>query len=113
MEQGFICLQCGECCRIKGYVNVTRDDVEEIAAFLGIDVQDFTDGYTILSSDRRSLSLMESTEGDCIFLEENRCGVHPVKPRQCRNFPLKWNYPGFEEICEGMKRLIFYDPYWL
>ena len=113
MDREFVCLQCGECCRIKGDVNLTGEDVEEIAAFLGIDVQDFVDSYTRLSRDRRSLSLIESTGRDCIFLEKNRCSVHPVKPRQCRNFPVSWHYPGFEEICEGMKRFIFYDPYWL
>jgi hypothetical protein len=112
MDEPFSCLQCGECCKIRGYVYLEEGELEMIAAFLGIDQQTCVDRYTRLSPDRRSLCLIETPGGECIFLEKNRCAIHPVKPIQCRSFPVRWHYPGFEEICRGMKQFIFYDPYW-
>jgi Fe-S-cluster containining protein len=32
-------------------------------------------------------SLRESTHGDCVFLQDNQCRVHAVRPQQCRTYP--------------------------
>ena len=46
---------------------------------------------------------MEQDNGSCIFLiQDGSCLIHEVKPRQCRDFPMSWNYPGFERTCLGM-----------
>ncbi|MEI6563896.1 MAG: hypothetical protein WCO42_06280 [bacterium] len=67
---------------------------ETIAATLGMDVELFTRQFTRLRDDRRGLSLQEYPDGACIFLEgaPPACRIQAAKPRQCRDFPLKWNY---------------------
>ena len=41
-----------------------------------------------------------------MFLEGNECAVQPVKPQQCRDFPNLWNFPGFEQTCRAIPRLV-------
>ena len=78
---------------------------EKIAAYLGIPEAEFFSGMTRLSPDRQWLSLTEKTDGSCIFLTSAEgmaaCRIDPVKPTQCRAFPVKWNFPGWEKLCEG------------
>ncbi len=96
------CTRCGTCCRWPGYVRVTADEVDTIAAFLGLDVYEFLDRYTTLTPDRQGLTLVEREDGPCVFLtEDNLCRINPVKPTQCRNFPHLWSFPGFEKLCQA------------
>ena len=100
--QNFKCARCGNCCVWPGYVRISAEETAQIAAFLGITVQSFTGEYTILTSDRRGLSLKENNGRQCIFYEEPpACRIEAVKPLQCRNFPVKWNFEGWEKECRG------------
>lgn len=75
-----------------------------MAALLGIDAYAFTARYARLTANRRDLVLLDREDGACIFLTaEGRCRVQAVKPKQCRDFPWNWNYPGSEARCEGMQ----------
>ncbi len=100
----FHCLRCGNCCRWSGCVKVTDAEIDAIAAFLGMEPDRFLDEYTDLMPDRRGLTLIEAENGSCIFLEETDppgCRIEPVKPAQCRDFPFRWNFPGWENECAG------------
>jgi Fe-S-cluster containining protein len=98
----FQCARCGNCCKWPGYVRISVEETAQIAAFLGMTVQAFTDEYTVLTSDRRGLSLKEKEDRHCIFyIEPPACRIEPVKPEQCRNFPLKWNFDGWDKECGG------------
>ena len=103
MEKGFQCVRCGNCCRWSGYVRITQGEVDLIAGYLDMTISDFIDKYTRLTSDRRGLSLIEKPDGSCIFFEEspNLCEINDVKPIQCRNFPLIWNFEDWEQECKG------------
>jgi Fe-S-cluster containining protein len=98
------CLRCGDCCRIKGFVRVSAGEIDRMASFLAVDPRDFVERYTRLSANRRGLELEERENGECIFLLGNECGVHSVKPAQCRGFPGVWRFPGVEEICPAWRR---------
>lgn len=79
-------------------------EIDAIAEFLGMDVNDFLETYTCLRPDRTGLSLTEAENGSCIFFEDGdfpRCRINEVKPQQCRDFPLKWNFPGWQKECMG------------
>ena len=102
----FSCRRCGACCRWPGCVKISDEDIGGIAGFLGVSEEDFIERMTRISPDRQCLSLIEKNDGSCIFLESGAhgvavCGIEPVKPRQCRNFPEKWNFPSWRELCPG------------
>lgn len=84
------CRRCGTCCRWEGYVYLTDQDVDRLSHHLGLDVGEFTEGYTRIGENRRALSLIDKEDGSCVFLSGNLCGVYPARPRQCREFQRKW-----------------------
>jgi hypothetical protein len=106
----FACAMCGNCCRGKGYVRVTPEEVRRIAAHLGMAVDEFVRTLTrkpeiAAHAKVGDLWLIEENAPDyrCPFLEGSHCTVNPVKPAQCAGFPLKWRTRGMVEECVGMK----------
>lgn len=101
----FHCRRCGNCCRHPGDVRVSEDEVEAMAASLGLSGHEFAAAYTRLREDRRGLILAERPDGACVFLEEEpaACRVQPAKPAQCRNFPFTWRYEDLERICPATR----------
>lgn len=81
-------------------------EVARLVAFTGMTEVEFNQRFARISRDRRSLSLEEKPDGSCVFLDGNVCAVQPVKPQQCRDFPNLWNFPGFEEQCRAIPRLV-------
>jgi Fe-S-cluster containining protein len=100
----FHCIGCHACCREPGYVRLKNDEPDTIASFLGLPVYQFIARYTILTKDRTGLSLVEKQDGACIFLTDAGCSINPVKPLQCRDFPQRWKFSGFETICGWAKK---------
>lgn len=81
-------------------------EIARLAQFKGMGESDFIQAFTRLREDRRGLALVEKPNGDCIFLEGDDCAVQPVKPQQCRDFPNRWNFPGFEKFCHAIPRQV-------
>lgn len=100
---GFACRRCGTCCRWRGEVRVGPEEIAAIAGFLGVAEAEFQERQTRLTADRQGLSLLERADGPCGFYvdEPPGCRIYAVRPRQCRDFPLGWNFPGWEEECRG------------
>jgi uncharacterized protein len=98
----FNCRCCGACCRWSGYVRVTEAELDAIAAHLDMPVRQFIEACCKLTRDRTGLTIIEKQDGSCLFLlPDNRCRIQPVKPKQCRDFPGKWNFPGHEAVCKA------------
>jgi len=98
----FQCMQCGNCCRGEGLVSATEDEVREMADYLHLDSEDFKNRY-ITPALFPHYWLAERQNKDCIFLENNRCLVHPVKPSQCKSFPQSWLNEDSRNICPALK----------
>jgi hypothetical protein len=81
----FECHQCGECCKGYGGTFVTERDIQAISDYLGISADDFVSKYGAQSGS--GLVLAQGEDGYCIFCEQGRCGIHPVKPKMCRDWP--------------------------
>ncbi|MBM4273754.1 MAG: YkgJ family cysteine cluster protein [Deltaproteobacteria bacterium] len=97
----FQCQQCGECCAGKGGIYATRDEVAAMAGFLGLSEEDFLFHYVEESPMGPRLG---TADGACVFVEDNRCRVHPVKPRICREWPFLaplLQYPEELEYAKG------------
>ena len=105
------CQRCTACCRWPGDVRVNELEVKQLAGFLGLPEEEFIQRYTRLTRDRRGLSLVEKTNGECQFLESGNCSVQAVKPQQCRDFPNLWRFPGFEKSCHAKPRLVDAEQY--
>ena len=84
----FTCTRCGNCCKNHGdytHVYLAPADVSAIALHLGLHPREFLetyckaeDGWVVLRMDAPA----------CPFLEDgNRCGIYPVRPKQCATWP--------------------------
>ena len=104
MAVTYECQRCTACCRWPGPVRVTAAEVDQLADFLGLPTADFIRQHTRLTPDRRGLMLTEQATGACEFLVGDECRVQPVKPQQCRDFPNRWNFPGWQTECRAIAR---------
>ncbi|MEJ2154645.1 MAG: YkgJ family cysteine cluster protein [Desulfobacteraceae bacterium] len=86
-DQGlrFGCRQCGDCCVGEpGTIYVSPPEIEAIAAFLHLPVDEFTHQYLYPFKD--SYSIDEDAQGRCLLFDDG-CAVYDVRPLQCRTFP--------------------------
>jgi Fe-S-cluster containining protein len=84
----FQCTGCGDCCTgAPGYVWINKAEIEAMSALLRVSMEDFKKRYVRLIGIRKSL--IELTNGDCIFFDNLRrsCQVYEARPRQCRTWP--------------------------
>ncbi len=96
------CQRCTACCRWPGDVKVSAEEVLAIADFLHLSEAEFLERYVRLRTNRNGLSLIEKEDDSCIFLSGNECQIQEVKPQQCRDFPNKWNFPGWRQVCHAI-----------
>lgn len=82
----FNCLAgCTECCRQRGFVYVTDEDIARAATFLGLSAAEFERCYVFRT--RRRARLRVPRGANCHFLFRDGCSIHAAKPTQCRIFP--------------------------
>ena len=101
----FECTQCGDCCTgAPGFVWVNQEEIDALAAKIGLTVDEFEKKYVRKIGIRRSL--VEFPNGDCVFFdtEKRNCSVYEARPRQCRTWPW-WNSnlqseKAWKETCE-------------
>ncbi|KAF0172988.1 MAG: hypothetical protein FD161_3893 [Limisphaerales bacterium] len=92
-------------------MRLTEAEISHLAQFRGLDERDFIQQFTRLRPDRQGLALMDKPNGECVFLDGESCAVQPVKPQQCRDFPNLWNFPGFEQTCRAVPKLVSEEEY--
>ncbi len=110
----FKCTHCGKCCCGEpGYVWLDEDEMEQIALFLQISKKEFIKKYVRQTHNRYSL-IETKNNYSCIFLQDNKCRIYPVRPKQCKTFPwwpeylkdlsawesLRKRCPGTVELCD-------------
>jgi len=101
----FECTQCGDCCTgAPGFVWVNQEEIDALAAKIGVSVDEFEKKYVRKIGIRRSL--VEFPNGDCVFFdtEKRNCSVYEARPRQCGTWPW-WNSnlqseKAWKETCE-------------
>jgi Fe-S-cluster containining protein len=84
----FSCTGCGACCTgAPGHVWVNKEEIQAMAAAVGLEVAKFEKQYVRQVGIRKSLR--ELPNGDCIFFDnlKRNCRVYEVRPRQCRTWP--------------------------
>jgi hypothetical protein len=94
----FGCERCSRCCRgDPGFVFLSRKDLKNLLARLGLDFKSFFRDYCILvdSGTGMALSLRERVregengkkEYDCALWADGGCAVYEDRPVQCRAYP--------------------------
>lgn len=106
----FECTGCGQCCTgSPGYIWVNEEEIEQIAEFLNLTLQEFAQRY--LRRVKGHFSLLELPKSyDCIFLKDNKCQIYSVRPTQCRTYPWwprnlksKEDWQEAARFCEGIR----------
>lgn len=97
----YVCQRCTACCKWPGDVRLEDDEILPIARHLGLSEEEFLNRYVRLRTNRQGLSLIEKENHECIMLDGDSCRIHAVKPEQCRGFPNKWNFPGWQKVCDA------------
>ena len=87
----FRCQQSGQCCH-HNEVMLNPYDIMEAAKFLKISSVRFVSEYVSIhigaDSNLPVAMLRQIQNGDCAFLKDRKCSIHPAKPKICRAFPL-------------------------
>ncbi len=99
-EEGFnysfnpsACASCGGACCIgeSGYIWVNYPEIEAIADFLNLTIEEFAKNYLIRAKNRYSLKEFKHNELGycCIFFDTDKkmCKIYEARPKQCRTFP--------------------------
>lgn len=107
----FECTQCGKCCRRPGIVVMTEEDILRASDYLGMDLHDFCERYLQYDEEDDLWFVHVKPGKGCVFLSDERCKIHDVKPAQCRTYPFwpellvdaqTWREEGM--LCEGIDR---------
>jgi Fe-S-cluster containining protein len=86
---GKSCKRCGNCCNYEsGFL--AEDDLEKISSYLNLSPEETKNKY-LSEVERFGKTLLRPKTikevkpfGKCIFLKENICSIHEVKPLMCR-----------------------------
>jgi Fe-S-cluster containining protein len=82
----YTCRACNRCCRNKA-IRVNPYEILRLARYLGIPTTQFIKRHT----EAGGTVLRPKENGDCGFLGERGCSVHPDRPLACRLYPLaRW-----------------------
>ncbi len=100
----FVCRQCGKCCRILSKIvfdpvekKIYMENIEEISKHVSMD--------ELIEELSRKIDAKHPVKLPCPFLKDDRCSIHPIRPKSCRVFPLgKELDQGIG--CPGLKRLM-------
>lgn len=75
------CQECRNCCQLRPDLN--EEDVQHIAAYLGLGRQEFLDQYAAVDDDGQ----LRISRTPCPFLEGKGCTIQEVRPLSCRDYP--------------------------
>ena len=86
-ETPLSCLRCPSlCCKMAGYVEVSRNDIRRLAKYLGLTVAEFEEKH-IAERTRRGKKRIKAEFDTCQFLDaDRRCTVYKARPKDCRQY---------------------------
>lgn len=128
----FECTKCGACCRENSLlVTVTGRDIVRISTVLDLtssEVIRALDFYLSAGNESSQglrdfpmlntekglayVALKKLENGDCVFLKDNLCMIHLIRPAVCMSFPfvfskdkagMSWGLSAMKHICPGLE----------
>jgi Fe-S-cluster containining protein len=128
----FECTKCGACCREDTMlITVTGSDIFRISTALGLSPEETIRALDFYVIDENNaipvgllgipsaeterglviIALKKMENGDCIFLKDDICMIHTLRPIVCRSFPFvfrentdgrTWGLSAMKHICPGL-----------
>ena len=90
-EVRFRCLKCGICCgdtkEKDRHVLLLRTEAKQIAKATSQPILHFT--VEIKDRFPYSYEMKKREDGKCVFLENERCTIYPLRPLICRFYPFE------------------------
>jgi Fe-S-cluster containining protein len=80
---GIDCRTCANCCKTL-HPLFSRSEVQRIATFLGLTVEELRARYLTDDADAGKYITQQLP---CPFLDNNLCTIYPVRPAVCANYP--------------------------
>jgi Fe-S-cluster containining protein len=106
------CDSCGGACCTgeSGYIWAKYTEIEKMATFLELTVEEFATMYLKKVKHRYSIieKKLDKENYACIFFDNNlkQCIIYPVRPLQCRTFPFweifKGDITELKKECQGV-----------
>lgn len=84
VEDAIDCTACANCCRVAT-TQINERDIEQLARYLRLKVQDFLRDYTVETEEEGRI--LKRNENGCVFLDGNLCSVYDARPGTCEHFP--------------------------
>jgi uncharacterized protein len=79
------CTRCANCCKTLE-IHFERDDIERIAAHIGLSPDDFIAKYLQPASDEEDAYV--TRQQPCPFLgSDDRCTIYEIRPKDCAGYP--------------------------
>ncbi|MFH1721624.1 MAG: YkgJ family cysteine cluster protein [Candidatus Altiarchaeota archaeon] len=100
----FECICCGNCCRFRT-IDLTKEDIKRIESA----------GHKGFHEKFGKGERLKRNKGRCVFVVDDKCSIHEIKPEICKKFPFfklykhipyihDWNScPGVEELKKKTK----------
>ncbi len=108
----FHCRECGFCCHWETTVSLDPNDLNNMADFLDMPIEELKEKYLRVNND---VVQMKIVDGHCIFFNGG-CTIHPGKPWRCTQWPLhpsmlhdKNNFETIRESCPGIAKKVSYE----
>jgi Fe-S-cluster containining protein len=128
----FECTKCGACCREESIlITLTGCDIAQISRALELSPEETLRALDFYIVDKNQstprglqdipapmtergpafIALKKMDNGDCIFLKDNLCMIHAIRPLACKSFPFTfseradeqfWGLSAAKHICPGL-----------
>ncbi|MFH1832536.1 MAG: YkgJ family cysteine cluster protein [Candidatus Levyibacteriota bacterium] len=78
------CFQCGLCCRLF-LINLTKQEYRSGKYKTQFEKFGLIDDFSKATTCGANI-LKQKKDGDCIYFKANKCSIHKIRPKVCREF---------------------------
>ena len=92
------CKLSGVCCRLF-YINLTKEEYKSKKFKTQFEEFEFIEDFNEAEQYGANI-LSKKEDGGCVYLADNKCSIHSVRPNACRDFFCTSPEPRFAEMID-------------
>lgn len=96
------CNGCGLCCKLF-YINLSKKEYESGRYKTMFEEQGKVESWKLAKESGANL-LAKREDVSCVYLKDNKCGIHNNRPEVCRDFFCTTKAKKFKKMVEIVKR---------